>query len=354
MNSGSPLRGRLLDLAPTRDRLVIQTATGAREIKLGNGHKLSDLVNTGDLIEVSSDWTQTSLLTQNLAPRRSTDFMNRVLNPRRERGVATRERCEAVVHQYFSAEGFRHTRTPLLVPCPGMEPHIRVFKTATGAYLPTSPEFAMKRLLAGGLEKIYQLNSCFRLEPRSTTHLPEFMMIEWYRAYEKLETIQSDVERLVESLAVDTYGKPQIEFQGQTLSVKTPWPRFTPRGLFQKHFNVDLAHVTRDELAEVCVREKLQALEDATWDDLYFVLWLNRIEPALPKDSAVFVQDYPPSQAALAQLATHADGTQWARRFEFYIAGLELGNAFEELTDPKEQRRTFCSGHGSQGTDLRQ
>jgi lysyl-tRNA synthetase class 2 len=235
-----------------------------------------------------------------------------------------------------------------------MEPHIRPFFVRTHAtpdesapfpptFLPTSPEFAMKRLLTGGLERIFQLSPAFRDEPRSVTHSPEFTMLEWYRAYAGYEDIMRDTEELFAYLATELFGEPVFEFGGRKISVQTPWPRLRVRDLFLELTGVDLTRsTTAADLARDCARLGLSAnLEQENWDDLYFKIWLNLIEPKLPEDRAVFVTRYPESQAALAVVDSDPDGSRWARRFEAYAGGIELGNAFEELTDPIEQRKRF-------------
>jgi len=227
-----------------------------------------------------------------------------------------------------------------------MEPHIRPFKLETGAYLPTSPEFAMKRLLAGGLERIFQICPAFRLEPNSTTHHPEFTMLEFYEAYASYEQLMEQVEQLFAHVARAVLGceagKEKLVFEGREISVATPWPRLSVRDLFAELAGVDLvACRDTDSLRTHCERLGTGWSPEDTWDDLYFRIWLNIIEPRLPADRAVFVTRYPESQAALARVDSDEDGSRWARRFELYAGGLELGNAFEELTDPIEQRRRF-------------
>jgi lysyl-tRNA synthetase class 2 len=210
--------------------------------------------------------------------------------------------------------------------------------------LPTSPEFAMKRLLVGGLERIFQICPAFRDEPESTTHRPEFTMLEWYRARASYEDIMRDAEELVSALAVRVHGKPEIRFGGRVISVATPWPRLQVRDLFLEHAGVDLVRsADAAALARECARLGLSCSAGDTWDDLYFRIWLNVVEPRLPADRAVFVTRYPASQAALARVDKDPDGSTWARRFEAYAGGLELGNAFDELTDPVEQRARFAS-----------
>jgi lysyl-tRNA synthetase class 2 len=152
----------------------------------------------------------------------------------------------------------------------------------------------------------------------------------------------TDTENLFEFLALKLFDQPTIPFQGKSISVKTPWPRFRVRDLFLEWVGIDLVQTsTPQKLAQECSRLGLFFAESDSWDDLYFRIWLNRIEPNLPSDQAVFVTRYPSSQAALAVVDSDPDGSRWARRFELYAGGLELGNAFEELTDPLEQRSRF-------------
>lgn len=257
--------------------------------------------------------------------------------------MKVRAHVESGIRRFFFAQQFQETRTPLLVPCPGMETHIRPVSTSRGAYLPTSPEFAMKRLLVGGLPKIFQLCPAFRDEPHSPHHSPEFTMLEWYRANAGYLDVMADTEKLVESLARDLHGEPVLNYQGRRIDVRAPWPRLRVRDLFLEH-GVDLTKVVdAGGMRAECIRLGIDPgqPQGKTWDDYSFLIWLNLIEPGLPADRAVFVTLYPPSQAALAVTQTDPDGTRWARRFEAYAGGLELCNGFEELTDPVEQRRRF-------------
>jgi lysyl-tRNA synthetase class 2 len=257
-------------------------------------------------------------------------WKSHIQNPRRQHALKVRDKTEAGIRTFFRERGFIETRTPLLVASPGMEPHIRPIEIKTNTsrvFLPTSPEFAMKKLLAGGLTQIFQICPAFRDEPLSTTHHPEFTMLEWYRAHATEHDIKKDTE---------------ITFQGKKISVKTPWPRLRTRDLFKEITEIDLVKsATPQALAKDCARLGIQTSAADTWDDLYFKIWLNCIEPKLPHDQAVFVTRYPASQAALAVVDKDPDGSLWARRFEAYAGGLELANAFYELTDPIEQRKRF-------------
>lgn len=288
-----------------------------------------------------------TVLTPNRTPARTRRFTDHVLDPRRLHATQIRRELEAGIRAFFDRADFLETRTPLLVPCPGMETHIRpVGVRLSGdreAFLPTSPEFAMKRLLAGGLPRIYQLSQAFRDEPRSRTHFAEFTMLEWYRSNSGYEQIQKDAEGLIESLARKLLGGPALHFDGRRISVKRPWPRLTVRSLFKKHLGLELAGASSEVLAQKVKSLGLPVSSADTWDDLYFKLWLNAVEPKLPANQAVFVTRYPESQAALAVVDEDPDGSRWAKRFEIYIGGIELANAFEELTDPEEQRARFVA-----------
>jgi lysyl-tRNA synthetase class 2 len=324
------MRGRLIQLHPP----LIANLTGTHALPQSGAACLGDLV----------EWTGQKLrvLTPNRSGGDGQAWLKRVLDPRRQKGVRVRRQVEDAIRAFFRAQDFFETRTPLLVPCPGMEPHIRPFRAGPRGFLPTSPEFAMKRLLVGGLERIFQLSPAFRAEPESRTHHPEFTMLEWYRAYAGYEAIMADTEALIEHLARTLFGEPIIPWQGQRIDVRAPWPRLRVRDLMQEHAGVDLVRaVDAAALARECARLGLITAPGDTWDDLFFRIWLNCVEPRLPADRAVLVTRYPKSQAALAVVDRDPDGSEWARRFEVFAGGLELGNAFEELTDPVEQRARF-------------
>lgn len=344
--STHPVRGRCIALNPPM--ISVRHESGTETIAYTP--EGSTPFGLGDIVEVDSQSKTVRLLTPNRAGQNA-KWMQHVLHPRRIKALKVRAEVESGIRSFFTQQGFIDVRTPLLVPSPGMEPHIRPFEVIPAsdedpnrrAFLPTSPEFAMKRLLVGGLEKIFQICPAFRDEPHSVTHHPEFTMLEWYRAYAGYEDIMRGTEELFESLAMKIHGKPVILWQGQEISVQAPWPRLKVRDLFKDLAAVDLvACSSAESLARECTRLGLPAdLSRETWDDLYFKIWLNVIEPKLPSDRAVFVTRYPESQAALSVIDSDPDGSRWARRFEAYAGGLELGNAFEELTDPVEQRRRF-------------
>jgi len=273
-----------------------------------------------------------------------------IKDPRRKAAVKVRNGVESIIDHYFETLGYEKVRTPLLVSSPGLEPHIRPFKILPACehdenlnlYVPTSPEFAMKRLLVGGLPKIYQITPAFRFEPESTTHLPEFTMLEWYEVNADYKTLMLRVEGLFFELGKQLLNSSKIIYQEQQIDLSLPWTRLKIRDLFIEHLGIDLFQSGKwIDLKPVCLQNQISVSGDDTWDDLYFKLWLNCVEPKLPKDRPVFVYGYPESQAALSVIEELSDGSRWARRFEVYVGGIELANAFEELCDPKEQRLRF-------------
>lgn len=277
----------------------------------------------------------------------------RRLEMNRNPALLARARIIRTIRDYFHAEGFIETDTPSLVLSPGMEPHIRPMKVEGNlAFLPTSPEFAMKRLLARGYPRIFQICKAYRSEPKSQTHNPEFSILEWYRANSGYEAIMDDVERLFVSISNATHGSPRFTTSAGIQDVARPWLRFTVEECFSRFAGLNLAGLLSTEaLAQACVERgwanaRVLATESLSqpgaWDDLFFRVMLNAIEPALAKlGRPVIIYFYPESQAALSNVVADSHGLRWAKRFEVYAGGLELGNAFDELINPREQRQRF-------------
>ena len=252
------------------------------------------------------------------------------------------------IRGFFESQDFLETDTPSLVLSPGMEPHIRpieIMRAGAGerVFLPTSPEFAMKRLLAQGYERIFQICKAYRLEPLSHTHNPEFTMLEWYRANAGYEAIMDDVENLFVAIQSRL---ALLSVEASTLvDVHQPWPRFTIEECFKKFAGLELSELlTVEPLRKICVERGWLSREAPAllWDDLFFLVMMNAVEPGLERlGRPAIVYLYPESQAALSNLVTDSRGLCWAKRFEVYAGGLELGNAFDELADPVEQRKRF-------------
>jgi lysyl-tRNA synthetase class 2 len=245
----------------------------------------------------------------------------------------------------FESEGFAEVETPALQISPGMEVHLHAFKTrfenlhsgeASDYYLHTSPEFAMKKLLVAGMPKIFQIAHVFRNGEHSSRHHPEFSMLEWYRAGAGLAEIKQDCVTLVRAAAkaagIKTFATCDPFQEWETLSVPDA---------FRRHAGIDLMATVDDAnlLREQVARAGLRATAEDTWDDLFFRVMGEKIEPFLGKTRPTFLCDYPVSMAALAR--PKSCDPRLAERFELYICGIELANAFDELTDANEQIRRF-------------
>jgi len=255
-----------------------------------------------------------------------------------------RARAEIIklIRAWFDERGFVEMHTARLVGLPGQEPYLEPFWTdvveANGASHPaaliTSPEYAMKRLLAAGMDRIYDLGPCFRnAEPWDGTHDPEFLLLEWYRRDAEVTDLMDDTENLVMSVA--------RAFRVEPAALMRSWRRLTVAQAFKEYLNVDLDPLleNREKMAEV-VRAHGQTVDETdTWDDLFFKVFLTHIEPKLGVEQPTFLYRYPASMAALARRSK--DDPRYADRVELYIGGLELANGFAELADPVEQRARF-------------
>ncbi len=268
------------------------------------------------------------------------------MDPRK--AARARARLAAAVREFLAARGFEEVETPCLVPAPGMEPHIDAFEApfrpeGGGAprplWLHTSPEYAMKRLLAEGFPRIFQLSRVFRNGEVSATHNPEFTMLELYRAGTDYGGIMADLEELIAACAAALCGGTRVRAGGRDLDLAAPFERLPVAEAFAR-MGVDLGACEGDAAAlrAALVARGLGGGAPAdSYDDLFFRVFLERVEPALPARRPVYVVDWPAPMAALARL--RAADPRWAERFELYAGGLELANGFSELTDAREQRR---------------
>ena len=254
--------------------------------------------------------------------------------------VRARQVLQHAVRDQLRALGYQEVETPLLVPAPGMEPHIRAFEvpfvpeTDLGRprtlYLHTSPEYAMKRLLADGAGPIFQICKVFRNGEVSPTHNPEFTMLEFYRPNADYRAIMNDLEATLAAAAA-ALGRPS-PFGHR------PYERVTVQEALQRETGVDLREAADAAALSAAARRVGVRTEPGDgFDDVFFRLFLERVEPRLGRDRPAFLIDYPASMAALARLSPQDPSV--AERFELYAQGLELANGFSELTDPLEQRR---------------
>jgi lysyl-tRNA synthetase class 2 len=246
----------------------------------------------------------------------------------------------AKLREVFASRGFLEVETPLLVPSPGLEIHLDAVRAGDG-YLITSPEYQMKRLLAAGLEKIYQVCKCFRGNEHGPHHAGEFTMVEWYRAGAGIDAIVDDTEQLVAAVVRAIAGAPVAKVGAREIDVRPPWRRMTVRAAMSEWAGVavDGAEPAGDLVRSVRAAG-IDVPDGSAWDDAFFAAFLARVEPAIASlDHALILEDWPAPLAALAR--RKPDDGKTALRFEAYVGGLELANAFDELTDAAEQRARF-------------
>lgn len=259
----------------------------------------------------------------------------------------------AALRRWFDAEKFLEVETPALQISPGLEPNLSAFGTvltgpdgqARPRYLHTSPEYAMKKLLVAGEPRIFQFARVFRNGERADTHHPEFTMLEWYRADIDYETLMADCAALLKA-ALEAAGRDSFVRAGREANLSAGVEILTVAQAFARHCAIDLLATVDDpaapaprRLADAAAAVGVRTAPDDDWDAIFFRLFLERIEPHLGHPRPTILRDYPIHMAALSR--PHATDPRLAERFELYVCGLELANAFGELTDADEQRRRF-------------
>ena len=252
--------------------------------------------------------------------------------------LQAREMIGAALRRWFAEQGFVEVETPILQAAPGAEVHLTGFatewKTPDGRgcprWLHSSPEFAMKKLLAGGVPRLYQFARVFRNAEGSALHHPEFTMLEWYRAHAGYETIMQDCVALLAAT-----GAKELRWQDRTCDPAMEAERLTVAEAFHRHAGIDL-FATIGDAARLSQESGVAMHAGDSWDDVFFRIMFDRIEPHLGVGRATILCEYPIHMAALAR-AKPGD-PRVAERFELYACGVELANAFGELTDPAIQR----------------
>lgn len=274
---------------------------------------------------------------------------SRLKNPLLQKRLVMRARIIQLVREFFISQGFVEMETPLVVHAAGQEPYLDPFQVSflgpqqekVPAYLITSPEYAHKKLLAVGFKKTFEITRSFRGgEPWGGTHNPEFTMIEWYRAGADYKKIMGDVERMVYGVARSTK-QIKIPYRGRSIDLTPPWEKLSMQKAWERYAGIkkgaDICN--RKILLKLCCERGYRVKKTESYDDLFFKIFLTEVEPKLGVEKPTFLFDYPVSMAALAR--KKKNDPRWAERFEIYAGGLELGNAFSELNDAKEQRKRF-------------
>lgn len=267
--------------------------------------------------------------------------------------LLARNRIKAALRRWFEAQDFVEVEAAILQRSPGNETHLHGFSTMliddAGAdhpyYLHTSPEFAAKKLLAAGEPRLFDFARVFRNRERTALHHPEFTMLEWYRAGEDYEALMRDCATLLAE-AARAAGAVTLRWRGSEADPFAEPERLTLAEAFARHAGIDLmATIAGDgatDHAALAVQARAAGIRlaaDDTWSDIFSRILSEKIEPRLGRGRATILCEYPISEAALAR--PKPGDPRVAERFELYACGVELANAFGELTDPAEQRRRF-------------
>ena len=267
--------------------------------------------------------------------------------------LLARNAITKAVRAWFNEQGFVEIETGILQVSPGNETHLHAPRTeladADGTrairYLRTSPEFAAKKLLAAGEPKIFEFARVFRDRERGDLHLPEFTMLEWYRADATYDAVMADSVVVVAHAAQAT-GIGRFSFRGSSADPFAEPEMLTVATAFERFAGIDLLATVaggegdRAALAAAAGKQ-VRITDDDTWSDIFSKILVEHVEPKLGQGRLTVLFEYPVPEAALAR-AKPAD-PRVAERFEIYACGVELANGFGELTDPKEQRQRFAS-----------
>lgn len=273
---------------------------------------------------------------------------------RRRPVLEVRARAFAGVRAFFAERGFVEVETPCLQVSPGLDSGVQALVTEVAGplgrnrrrlYLHTSPEFAMKKLLVAGVERLFQIAHVWRDGERSPLHHPEFMLLEWYRAHVSYEVLMEDCEGLLKASAAAA-GVVELRHGATRCDPTAPARRLTVAEAFARYCGIDLLATTPDphapdttRLAAEARRIGLHTGAGDRWEDVFHRILMDRIEPHLGDGAPTILCEYPVSRAALSRPSPR--DPRVAERFELYVCGLELANAYSELTDPVEQRRRF-------------
>lgn len=268
--------------------------------------------------------------------------------------LVARNRIQTAIRGFFAERDFVEVDTATLQVSPGNEAHLHAFTTEaighsgtkTPLYLHTSPEFACKKLLSAGEKRISCFAHVYRNRERGPLHHPEFTMLEWYRAGESYEALMDDCAELL-GLAATTAEATRLRYRGQECDPFAEPERLSVADAFARFASIDLlttidrdGSIDRERLARQMKANGLRVVADDTWADLFSRVLVERVEPNLGFGRATILCEYPVAEAALARPAPR--DPRVAERFELYACGVELANAFGELTDAREQRRRFC------------
>jgi lysyl-tRNA synthetase, class II len=345
------ISGRLRTLNISTGTCVVEDASGCLSLKLeehldAETTALLNELEEGDIVECGVRRTTEEMTLQSLR------MLVPALGPLHDivHDASLTLKSEILTHtsRFFQDHGFLNVETPHFMGVPDLTPGISSFKTTyhdpagrtIDYYLQSSPEHYMKRLLALGYENIFQICRFFRDGERYDTHHPEFIGLEWYQAYDDYKGVMATTEEYITSMAINITGDSTINYQGQDIDLGRPWPRRRVNDMIRELTGIDLEQcTTRESLSAAVADRGVDVAGAESREDLFHRLFVDQVEPELPRDRPILLMDYP---AYLPSLARSLDSDpQFVERFELYIGGLELANAFTELNDPREQRERY-------------
>ena len=265
-------------------------------------------------------------------------YLDLLMNEETRADFALRTRVVGAVRNHLDSAGFLEVETPVLQPRYGggfAEPFVTHYNELDADYyLRIATELYLKRLIVGGLEKVYELGKDFRNEGLSYKHVPEFTMVEWYEAYTDYRDQMERVEQLIEAVARETTGGTKFTYRGHEVDVKTPWRRLKLVEALERH---GLWTRDADQLRSFLQERGVDTSQDKSWAQLVDHALSHFVEPALIEPT--ILHDYPVELSPFARQTE--DDPSIVERFEYFVGGTELGNAFSELNDPDEQADRF-------------
>ena len=271
-------------------------------------------------------------------------YVDLIVNSDVKNVFKTRSRIIKEIRDYLDSHGFLEVETPMMQPIPGGAT-ARPFKTHHNAlgidlYLRIAPELYLKRLIIGGFERVYEINRNFRNEGLSIKHNPEFTMLEFYMTYSDYNDLMILTEEMITTLSNKITGGMKISAWGHEIDLTPPWDRLTLRDSVIKYTNIDKKVLEDRNLAiEWARREEIPVKGDESLARIILEIFEKKVEEHLIKPT--FIIDYPTEISPLARRKN--DDPDITERFELYIAGIEVANAFSELTDPEDQRQRFLA-----------
>lgn len=339
-----------------------------RQDQLGEkGYRLFELVDIGDFIgvkgnvfrtrrgEVTVEVQKYRLLTKALRPlpekwhglkdvdlRYRQRYLDLIVNPRSRQTFVLRSRIIQAIRDFLNKQGFLEVETPIMSPVVGgaaARPFVTYHNTlGINLYLRIATELHLKRLLVGGLDKVYEIGRIFRNEGISTIHNPEFTTVELYQSYADYEDMMVITENMIHQVALKVLGTSTVICQGEEFDFTPPWPRMTMVEAVYKYTGIDFMVLRNDQAARKTARDLGVELEgEPLWGDVLSIIFEHFCEEKLRQP--IFIKEYPIEISPLAK-KTKSD-PRFTYRFEAFLGGKEIANAFTELNDPFDQRERF-------------